>query len=219
MTQTKIEPPEWQISPHPVPYELALADMTARAEAIAKGTTRERIWLLEHPPLYTAGTSAKLSDLLLPDLFPVHVAGRGGEYTYHGPGQRIAYVHLNLAQRGKDVRCYVNQLENWIIATLAEFGIKGERRDGRIGVWVIEVSGREAKIAALGVRVKRWVTLHGISINVSPDLSHFKGIIPCGIASYGVTSFEALGKAVSIAELDAALTYHFPFIFGDIAKN
>jgi lipoyl(octanoyl) transferase len=219
MPDPQIDTPEWLTSPNLVPYEIALADMTARADAIALGQARERIWLLEHPPLYTAGTSAKAADLVLPDRFPVHQAGRGGEYTYHGPGQRIAYVHLNLVRRGKDVRLYVSQLESWIITVLAEFGIAGERRAGRVGVWVIDATGREAKIAALGVRVKRWVTLHGISINVTPDLSHFTGIIPCGLANYGVTSFEALGKTISMSDLDAALTHYFPFIFGDIAAK
>lgn len=200
----------WETSPALVPYPEALASMEARAAAIFAGTAAERVWLLEHPPLYTSGTSAKVADLVQPDRFPVYDAGRGGQYTYHGPGQRIAYVQLNLAQRGKDIRCYVRALEQWIIDCLADFGITAEQRTGRVGVWVVMADGTEAKIAALGVRVRKWVSLHGISINVAPDLTHFTGIVPCGIQNHGVTSLAGLGMTVSMAELDLSLMQHFP---------
>jgi lipoyl(octanoyl) transferase len=181
---------EWRLSPEPVAYEAAVAEMEARAEAIFSGLSPELIWLLEHPPLYTAGTSAKAKDLIDPARFPVHASGRGGQYTYHGPGQLVAYVHLDLNKRGRDVRHHVHGLEAWAIAALAAYGIAGERREGRPGIWVRKRVG-EAKIAAIGVRVRRWVTFHGIAVNVCPDLSHFSGIVPCGIADAGVTSIEA----------------------------
>jgi lipoyl(octanoyl) transferase len=181
---------EWRLSPGPVAYEAAVAEMEARAEAIYSGLSSELIWLLEHPPLYTAGTSARAKDLIDPARFPVYASGRGGQYTYHGPGQLVAYVHLDLNKRGRDVRHHVHSLEAWAIAALADYGIAGERREGRPGIWVRKRLG-EAKIAAIGVRVRRWITFHGIAVNVCPDLSHFSGIVPCGIADAGVTSIEA----------------------------
>lgn len=188
--------------------------MEERVAGLLAGTAGELVWLLEHPPLYSGGTSAKADDLLASP-FPVYETGRGGQYTYHGPGQRVGYVMLNLKQRGEqDVRRYVQKLEAWIIATLAEFGIAGELREGRIGVWVVEPSGREAKIAALGIRVKQWVTFHGIALNVAPDLSHYSGIVPCGIREHGVTSLKALGVDADMAEVDAALMRQFHAIFG-----
>jgi lipoyl(octanoyl) transferase len=208
---------EWIISDALVPYPDALATMKARAAAIAEGTATEAVWLLEHPALYTAGTSATAGDLLAPSRFPVYEAGRGGQYTYHGPGQRVAYVMLDLRERGRDVRCLVQGLEGWIIDTLAAFNIRAERRDGRIGVWVPRPSkgpGREDKIAAIGVRVSRWVSFHGIAINVAPDLDHFGGIVPCGISDQGVTSFEDLGHIVSMAEVDGAMKAAFERRFG-----
>ncbi|WP_395815755.1 lipoyl(octanoyl) transferase LipB [Devosia sp.] len=213
-------PLEWLISDAPIPYPEALAAMKARAAAIAEGTASEAIWLLEHPPLYTAGTSAERQDLLEPERFPVYDAGRGGEYTYHGPGQRVAYVMLDLRARGRDVRCLVKGLEGWLIDTLSAFNIDGERREGRIGVWVRRPEkgfNREDKIAAIGVRVSRWVTFHGIALNVSPDLSHFGGIVPCGISDQGVTSFEDLGQLVSMPEVDSVLRAAFEHRFGPIA--
>jgi lipoyl(octanoyl) transferase len=201
-------PIEWQVSPGLTDYPQAVADQETRAAAIAAGTAAERIWLLEHPPLYTAGTSANPQDLVMPDRFPVHESARGGQYTYHGPGQRVGYVQLDLARRGKDVRRFVCALENWIIATLADFNVRGERRAGRVGVWVVRADGREAKIAALGVRVRKWVTLHGISINVAPNLDHFGGIVPCGLPDYGVTSLADLGIIASLAEVDKSLARH-----------
>jgi lipoyl(octanoyl) transferase len=210
-------PVEWRISEGYVPYPEALEAMKARAAAVADGTASEQVWLLEHPPLYTAGTSAAPEDLLSPNRFPVYDAGRGGQYTYHGPGQRVVYFMLDLRQRGRDVRCLVQGLEGLIIDTLAAFNIRGERRDGRIGVWVARPDkgfGREDKVAAIGVRVSRWVTFHGIAINVSPTLSHFDGIVPCGISDQGVTSFEDLGQLVSMAEVDAALRTAFERRFG-----
>jgi lipoyl(octanoyl) transferase len=200
---------EWRTSDKLVDYPDALADMEARTAAIAAGEARERVWLLEHPPLYTAGTSADVAELLDPR-FPVHDAGRGGRYTYHGPGQRIGYLNLDLGARGKDVRNFVHNLEGWVIDALAEFDIAARRAEGRIGIWTDDRDGREAKIGALGIRVRRWVTLHGFSINVDPDLSHFGGIVPCGIADYPVTSIAALGKNASMARLDEALKQHFP---------
>jgi len=210
-------PVDWIIATAPVPYPEALEAMKARALAIAEGTANEAIWLLEHPPLYTAGTSAKADDLLLPDRFPVYDAGRGGQYTYHGPGQRVAYVMLDLRQRGRDIRCLVQGLEGWIIDTLDAFNIRGERRDGRIGVWVQRPErgpASEDKIAAIGVRVSKWVTFHGISLNVAPDLSHYDGIVPCGITDHGVTSFEDLGQLVSMPEVDSVLRTAFEKRFG-----
>jgi lipoyl(octanoyl) transferase len=211
---------EWIVSDGEVSYPLALDAMRARAAAIADGTASEAVWLLEHPPLYTAGTSATADDLLTPNRFPVYEAGRGGQYTYHGPGQRVAYVMLDLRERGRDVRCLVQGLEGWIIDTLAVFNIAGERRDGRIGVWVRRPDkgpGREDKIAAIGVRVSRWVSFHGIAVNVAPDLSHFGGIVPCGISDQGVTSFEDLGQPVSLPEVDVALRAAFEHRFGRTA--
>ena len=195
---------EWRVSDAPVPYDEALAFMEERVAAIRAGTERECIWLLEHPPLFTAGTSADPAELSNPQQFPVFEAGRGGRYTYHGPGQRVGYVMLDLDKRGKDIRCFVHALEGWMIATLAEFGVSAHRADGRIGIWVGEGAG-EAKIGALGVRVKRWVTLHGFALNVAPDLSHFTGIVPCGIAEFGVTSLAELGKQIPLTGVDAAL--------------
>jgi lipoyl(octanoyl) transferase len=199
---------EWRVDSALVDYPHALADMEARAAAIFEGTAGERVWLLEHPPLYTAGTSADPAELIDPR-FPVHDAGRGGRYTYHGPGQRIGYLNIDLGARGKDVRNFVHHLEGWMIDALAELGITARRAEGRIGIWTDDLQGREAKIGALGIRVRRWVTLHGFSINVDPDLSHFGGIVPCGLAEYPVTSVAALGKKASMDELDAALRAHF----------
>jgi lipoyl(octanoyl) transferase len=213
---------EWVVSDGEVPYPLALEAMKARAAAIADGRAPEAVWLLEHPPLYTAGTSATADDLLVPDRFPVYEAGRGGQYTYHGPGQRVAYVMLDLRQRGRDVRCLVQGLEGWIIDTLAAFNIEADRREGRIGVWVSRPDkgpGREDKIAAIGVRVSRWVSFHGIAINVAPDLSHFGGIVPCGISDQGVTSFEDLRRVVSMPEVDMALRAAFEHRFGRTADK
>ncbi|MCB2116542.1 MAG: lipoyl(octanoyl) transferase LipB [Rhodobacteraceae bacterium] len=212
---------EWLTSEGLVPYEVALAEMEARVAAIHEGRADEMIWLLEHPPLYTAGTSAKPADLTDPDRFPVHVAGRGGQYTYHGPGQRVAYVMLDLNKRGRDVRAFVGRLEAWIIAALAEFNVRGEIRDGRVGVWVArpdkarnpDGSLREDKIAAIGVKLRRWVSFHGLSVNVEPDLSHFDGIVPCGIREHGVTSLVDLGLPVTMADLDAALHRTFGAAF------
>ena len=212
---------EWAVSDDLVGYESAVAVMEARAEAIAKGEARELVWLLEHPALYTAGTSSKSADLLTPDRFPVHATGRGGQYTYHGPGQRIAYVMLDVGQRGRDVRAFVGALEGWIIATLDRFNVKGEVRVGRVGVWVARPykgTGSEEKIAALGIRLKRWVSLHGLAINVEPELDHFGGIVPCGIAQHGVTSLADLGLIVSMAEVDMALAETFEERFGPILR-
>jgi lipoyl(octanoyl) transferase len=202
--------PEWRISDQPVPYPEAVAAMEERVAAIRAGTAPELVWLLEHPPLYTAGTSAKADDLLDHGRFPVFQTGRGGQYTYHGPGQRVAYVMLDLVKRGPDVHRYVTNLEEWIIRTLALFNIKGERRCGRVGIWVDKqpyggLAGQEDKIGAIGVRVRRGVTFHGISLNVDPDLSHFGGIVPCGITQFGVTSMHALGHLASLHEVDAAM--------------
>lgn len=207
---------EWAVADAPVDYTEALAFMKDRAAAIARGEAEEMVWLIEHPPLYTSGTSAASSDLLQPNRFPVYEAGRGGEYTYHGPGQRVAYLMLDLRERGRDVRCLVQGLEEWIIDTLGAFNVGGERRDGRIGVWVKQPGriGGESKIAAIGVRVSKWVTTHGIALNVSPDLSHFDGIVPCGISDRGVTSLEDLGQIVSLPETDIALKAAFERRFG-----
>ena len=209
-------PVEWVVADAPVDYPLALQTMKDRAAAVARGEAPELVWLVEHPPLYTAGTSAEGADLLDPKRFPVYEAGRGGEYTYHGPGQRVAYLMLDLKARGRDVRCLVQGLEDWIIDTLAAFNVDGELRDGRIGVWVKQPGrlGGESKIAAIGVRVSKWVTTHGIALNVAPDLSHFDGIVPCGIADRGVTSLEDLGQLVSMPEVDTALRVAFERRFG-----
>lgn len=208
---------EWITSTGLTDYNEAVAFMEARAEAIHAGDAEEAIWLVEHPPLYTAGTSAKVADLLEPDRFPVYESKRGGQYTYHGPGQRVAYVMLNVGERGRDVRCFVRDMEQWIIAALAEFNVHGEIRDGRVGVWVPrpdkpllpDGSVREDKIAALGVRLKKWVSFHGLSINVEPDLSHFGGIVPCGITQHGITSLVDLGLPVTMADVDVALMSTF----------
>jgi len=210
------KPVEWIISATPVPYPLALDTMRARAAAIAAGEAGEAVWLLEHPPLYTAGTSAVAADLLS-NRFPVYDAGRGGQYTYHGPGQRVAYIMLDLRERGRDIHALVQNLEQWVIDTLAAFNIRAERRQGRVGVWVARPDkglGREDKIAAIGVRVSRWVTFHGISLNVAPDLTHYDGIVPCGISDQGVTSFEDLGHLVSMPEVDTILRQAFEARFG-----
>jgi lipoyl(octanoyl) transferase len=205
----------WQVSDGLVPYPEALAVMEARIAAIRDHGAPELAWLLQHPPLYTAGTSARPQDLLAPLRFPVFAAGRGGQYTYHGPGQRVAYLMLDLKRRSPDVRRYVWSLEEWVIRTLRHFEVAGERREGRIGIWVVGPRGQEAKIAAIGVRVRRWVTSHGIAINLDPDLEHFTGIVPCGIRGFGVTSLADLGRSVSLAQLDAALMASFAEVFGD----
>ncbi|MHA6684435.1 lipoyl(octanoyl) transferase LipB [Mesorhizobium sp. A556] len=215
-------PVEWLVEPGLTPYPHAIAIMEARAEAIRAGSACELVWLVEHPPLYTAGTSAHGQDLIDPDRFPVFAAGRGGEYTYHGPGQRVAYVMLDLKQRREDVRAFVAALEQWIIATLAAFNVRGERREDRVGVWVVrpdrppmpDGSATEDKIAAIGIRLRRWVSFHGIAINVEPDLGHFGGIVPCGVQDHGVTSLVDLGLPVTMADLDAALKSAFVGVFG-----
>ena len=208
---------EWAVSPGRVGYPEAAAAMEARAAAIAEGRAPELVWLLEHPPLYTAGVSSKDADLLDPGRFPVHRSGRGGQFTYHGPGQRVAYVMLDLNQRGRDVRAFVRGLEAWLIGALGEFGVAAGVREGRVGVWV-ERKGpgwsREDKIAAIGVKVRRWVSFHGVALNVEPDLSHFAGIVPCGIQEHGVTSLVDLGVPATLDEADAALRTHFRRLFG-----
>jgi lipoyl(octanoyl) transferase len=205
----------WAVSPGRVDYEAAVAAMEARAEAIAAGRERELVWLLEHPPLYTAGVSAKPADLLAPDRFPVFKSSRGGQFTYHGPGQRVAYVMLDLSARQKDVRAFVAALEAWVIGALGAFNVEGQVRMGRVGVWVEHgAPRREDKIAAIGVRLRRWVSFHGISLNVEPDLEHFAGIVPCGVTDHGVTSLVDLGLPVSLAEADAALKASFERVFG-----
>jgi lipoyl(octanoyl) transferase len=216
---------EWAVEGGLLAYPDAVAAMEARAAAIASGEAVEKVWLVEHPSLYTAGTSAKEKDLIAPDRFPVFRSGRGGEFTYHGPGQRVAYVMLDLNRRGPDLRRFVASLEDWIIATLARFNVAGERRKDRIGVWVSRPDkpplsdGRPAedKIAAIGIRVRRWITFHGISLNVDPDLEHYSGIVPCGVSGYGVTSLVDLGIPVSMAEVDAALKATFADRFGPVA--
>ena len=210
---------EWQLSDRPVDYREAVETMERRVAAIRDGRAPELVWLLEHPPLYTAGTSAKVADLLQPDRFPVFASGRGGQYTYHGPGQRIAYVMLDLRRRGGDVRAFVCHLEDWLIATLAEFGVKGERRPGRVGVWVDRGGGREDKIAALGIRVRHWISFHGVSVNLNPDLSHYGGITPCGISEHGVTSLADLGIKASMPEVDAALRRRFDAVFAQTSAD
>ncbi|MBI4182534.1 MAG: lipoyl(octanoyl) transferase LipB [Proteobacteria bacterium] len=211
--------PEWRIEARPVAYEEAVGAMEARVAAIRSGLARELVWLLEHPPLYTAGTSARPEDLLLPGRFPVHPSGRGGKYTYHGPGQRVAYVMLDLGRRGADVRRFVAGLEEWMIRALARFGVRGERRPGRVGIWVELArhggpAGREAKVGAIGVRVRHWITYHGLSLNVDPDLGHYAGIVPCGLGGFAVTSLRALGVGATMAEVDAALREAFAEAFG-----
>ena len=204
---------EWRVSETPVEYAAAVEEMEGRVAAIGAGAASELVWLLEHPPLYTAGTSARDEELIEPGRLPVHRTGRGGRYTYHGPGQRIAYVMLDLRKRGQDVRCYVHQLEEWIIRTLARFEVRGERRDGRVGIWVVRSSGNEEKIAAVGVRVRQWVTYHGLALNVDPELEHYSGIVPCGIAEHGVTSLAELGIAATMEEVDTALSRTFAEVF------
>ena len=204
MADTLVKSIEWRRDYAPVPYRVALAEQEARNSLIAAGEAAELIWLLEHPPVYTAGTSAPASELI-DARFEVVETGRGGRYTYHGPGQRVCYVLLDLARRGRDVRCFVYALEGWVIATLADFGVESWRSDGRIGIWTRDIDGAEAKIGAIGVRIRRWVTMHGFAVNLDPDLSHFSGIVPCGIAEYGVTSLARLGIEVAPEEWDRAL--------------
>ena len=212
MSETAVDI-EWRVSDAPVPYPEAVASMEERVAQIRAGSAPELVWLLEHPPLYTAGTSAKAPDLVDPGLFPVYRSGRGGQYTYHGPGQRVAYAMLDLKRRKPDVRAYVCDLEEWLIQALAELGVKGERRQGRVGIWV-QRGMREDKIAALGVRIKRWISFHGVALNVDPDLSHFTGIVPCGVTQHGVTSLADLGIVASMADVDVALKRSFGKIFG-----
>ncbi|MDA1101424.1 MAG: lipoyl(octanoyl) transferase LipB [Proteobacteria bacterium] len=205
---------EWRISDGLIDYDEAVQAMEARVAAIRAGRAEELVWLLQHPPLYTAGTSARDSDLLQPDRLPVYRTGRGGQYTYHGPGQRIAYVLLDLQRRQMDIRRYVTLLEAWLIATLGRFNLRGERRDGRVGIWIDRGPGREDKIAAVGVRVRRWVTYHGVALNVEPDLSHYAGIVPCGIQEHGITSLVDLGLPVEMAEVDVQLASTWNEVFG-----
>lgn len=200
--------PEWRVSPGLTPYTDALAVMEARATAVGAGDAAELIWLIEHPPVYTAGTSAAAADLLDPR-FPVVAAGRGGKYTYHGPGQRVGYVILDLNRRRRDVRCFVHALEGWVIAALADLGVEAFRAPGRVGIWALD-HGREAKVGAIGVRVKRWITFHGFAVNIAPDLDHFRGIVPCGLAEHPVTSLAALGCDATNETLDAALAFNLP---------
>jgi len=206
--------PEWRVAGGLTPYPDAVAFMEARAAAISEEKAPELVWLVEHPAIYTAGTSAKADDLL-DARFPVFKTGRGGQYTYHGPGQRVGYVMLNLKRRTADVRAFVHDLEDWLIGTLAQFNVKGERREGRVGIWVVR-GAREDKIAAIGVRVRRWVTFHGVSLNVDPDLSHFSGIVPCGVSDHGVTSLHDLGLPVTLADVDVALKKSFAKVFGPV---
>lgn len=210
-------PVEWRVEPGLTDYEPAVAFMEERVKAISEGREAELVWLVEHPPLYTAGTSADPNDLVEPDRFPVYQTGRGGQYTYHGPGQRVAYVMLDLERRGKDIRAFVAALERWLIGALASFNVRGERREDRVGVWVRRPDkgdGAEDKIAAIGIRIRRWVTFHGISLNVEPNLDHFAGIVPCGIRGYGVTSLVDLGLPVTMEDADAALKTSFVEVFG-----
>lgn len=210
---------EWHIAKKPIAYPEAVAEMEAHVAKIHNGTAKERVWLLEHPPLYTAGTSADEKDLLTPEKFPVYQTGRGGQYTYHGPGQRVCYVMLDLKNYGQDVRNYIQQLEQWIINSLTALSIKGERREGRVGIWVDQApyggrAGQEDKIAAIGVRLRKWISYHGIALNIDPDLSHFSGIVPCGIAQHGVTSLHKLGFLLTMEEVDIILRDEFEKIFG-----
>ncbi len=209
-----IRPIEWRSAEGLVPYPEAVETMEARVAAIHEGRAGELVWLVEHPPLYTAGTSADPADLLEPERLPVYATGRGGQYTYHGPGQRVAYVMLDLRSRGRDVRAYVRRLEEWLIATLAGFNLRGERRPDRIGIWIERGQGAEDKIAALGVRIRHWISYHGVSLNVDPRLEDFAGIVPCGVVGHGVTSLVDLGLTVSMAEVDAELRASFERVFG-----
>jgi lipoyl(octanoyl) transferase len=213
----------WAVSGGPVAYPAAVAAMEARAAAIAEGRAGELVWLVEHPPLYTAGVSSKPADLLQPDRFPVFETGRGGQFTYHGPGQRVAYVMLDLSQRRRDVRAFIGALEAWVIGALARFNVQGDVRQGRVGVWVERrapgMAATEDKIAAIGVKLRRWVSFHGISLNVEPDLSHFAGIVPCGLTEHGVTSLVDLGLPVTMDEADAALKASFREVFGDVFET
>jgi lipoyl(octanoyl) transferase len=218
-TPPSITTPDWLITPGLTPYPQALATMQDRVAAIQAGAAPELVWLLQHPPLYTAGTSANPADLTTPDHLPVFSTGRGGQWTYHGPGQRIAYVMLDLSRRhgavpARDIRCFVNGLEEWLIRTLARFGIAGQRRPGRIGIWIVDPSGQETKIAAIGVRVSRWVSCHGIALNVAPNLEHYSGIVPCGIREHGVTSLHALGVPATLEQVDTALRAAWTEVFG-----
>jgi lipoyl(octanoyl) transferase len=215
---TALPPPEWRIEPGLTDYAHALATMDARAAAIRAGTAGELAWLVEHPPLFTSGTSADPAELTNPAGFPVHHAGRGGRFTYHGPGQRVGYLMLDLDARGRDIRHFVHSLEAWLIAALAQLGVAARREPGRIGLWVGQ-GADEAKIAAIGVRVKRWVTLHGFSVNVAPDLAHFGGIIPCGISEFGVTSLEKLGITAGMADLDASLKAEFAIFLANLSRS
>ncbi len=216
---------EWRVADGLVPYDEAVIEMERRVAAIREGSAPELVWLLEHPPLYTAGTSARPEDLLEPQRLPVYRSGRGGQYTYHGPGQRVAYVMLDLGRHGRDVRCHVWRLEEWMIRTLTRFDVRGERRDGRVGIWVAGHDGpgdqREDKIAAIGVRVRHWISYHGVALNIDPELDHFRGIVPCGvpleISGHGVTSLARLGIAASMAEVDLALRATFDEVFGEAA--
>jgi lipoyl(octanoyl) transferase len=211
------QPVEWIVAGGLVPYAEAVETMEAHVAAISAGAAPERVWLVEHPPLYTAGTSAKPGDLLAADRFPVFATGRGGQYTYHGPGQRVAYVMLDLNRRRQDLRLYVATLEEWIIRTLAAFNIRGERRDDRIGIWVERPElgiDREDKVAAIGIRIRRWVTFHGMALNIDPNLEHFSGIVPCGVRGQGVTSLADLGNLVSLPEVDSVLRREFETLFG-----
>jgi len=204
---------EWLTSNAPAPYEEAVAQMEARVDAIIEGRACEAVWLLEHPPLYTAGTSARSSDLLNANGLPVYESGRGGQYTYHGPGQRVAYVMLDLKRRNPDLRAFVQQLEDWLIATLADFGVAGEKRCDRVGVWVKRGDGFDDKIAAIGIRLRKWVSFHGVALNVDPDLSHYDGIIPCGVQGHGITSLRALGVSAGMRDVDESLRRNFGKIF------
>jgi lipoyl(octanoyl) transferase len=209
------EPVIWEITPGLVVYPEAVSRMELEVDAIARGAASERVWLVEHPPLYTAGTSASDADLIAPERFPVFRTGRGGQYTYHGPGQRVAYVMLDLKRRGQDVRAFVAGLEQWLIETLATFNVTGERREDRVGVWVRR-GDREDKIAAIGIRVRRWISFHGISLNVEPNLEHFSGIVPCGVSQHGVTSLVDLGLPVTMPDADVALKVAFAKVFGPV---
>lgn len=219
MTTSQPAPPAWRVSDTLVPYPDALDAMERRVAAIRDGTAGELVWLLVHPPLYTAGTSAQDSDLLDAGGFPVYRTGRGGQYTYHGPGQRVAYVMLDLSKRGRDVRRFVHDLEEWVIRALARFNVRGERREGRVGIWVPREGGREDKIAAVGIRLRRWVSFHGIAINVDPELSHFTGIVPCGVREHGVTSMHDLGIPVTMPDVDVALRDAFEEVFGPVTAD